>query len=548
MAKEIQASGSWLPWLALLVAGGVVLGFLLLRPDNDVGKTARAPGLPPTEPERFDAIGVRSLLEEMVDLSRLSRTPEPPYTAHLASSYDRRSTDPTGADWFANEDWVSATRPNYFGVEESGLHREYVLLDVKGPGAIVRLWTATPTGILRVYLDGHEAPDLEEPLGELLSGQGIIPEPFAYVAARGYDLYFPIPYRDACKVTIDEIIATDPFRGGPLPKFYYQINYRTYPDVARDRLRTFTRAEVDRARPTLDRVAAVLADPATNFRPLPAAPSTRLERADTELRANLEIPGGGVVRKIALRPAGGLHDPILTEATLLMSFDSELTVEVPLGRFFGSGIGKSAAMAPYESLPFTVAGDGTLISRWPLPFRKQMTVAITNAPGLRGEVWAESLPWTDESLYFYAVWHPPEAFPTRPFRDLALVAVEGTGVFVGTLLNLVNPPGARWWGEGDEKVYVDHETFPSIFGTGTEDYFGYAWSTPERFVRPFHAQTLAEGPGFDGMFSMNRYHVIDAIPFTRALRFDLELWHWDDTSVAWSTVAYLYAKPGARRR
>ena len=56
-----------------------------------------------------------------------------------------------------------------------------------------------------------------------------------------------------------------------------------------------------------------------------------------------------------------------------------------------------------------------------------------------------------------------------------------------------NPPGAAWWGEGDEKIYVDGEAFPSLFGTGTEDYFGYAWSTTETFAHAYHAQTRAPG-------------------------------------------------------
>ena len=80
---------------------------------------------------------------------------------------------------------------------------------------------------------------------------------------------------------------------------------------------------------------------------------------------------------------------------------------------------------------------------------------------------------------------------TRPFRDWHLARIEGQGQLVGTLLNVENPPGAAWWGEGDEKIYVDGERFPSLFGTGTEDYFGYAWSTPERFAHAYHAQTRA---------------------------------------------------------
>ena len=138
-------------------------------------------------------------------------------------------------------------------------------------------------------------------------------------------------------------------------------------------------------------------------------------------------------------------------------------------------------------------------------------------------------------------------FPTRPFRDWHVAGIEGQGHQVGTLLNVENPPGAAWWGEGDEKVYVDGETFPSLFGTGTEDYFGYAWSTPTRFEHAYHAQTAAAGAGFGGLWSMNRFHILDPIPFARSLRFDLEVWHWtDNTSIGVDATVYWYARPGGR--
>jgi len=135
---------------------------------------------------------------------------------------------------------------------------------------------------------------------------------------------------------------------------------------------------------------------------------------------------------------------------------------------------------------------------------------------------------------------------TRPIRDWHIATLEGMGQQVGTLLDVENPPGTSWWGEGDEKVYVDGEAFPSLFGTGTEDYFGFAWSTPETFAHAYHAQTRAPGDGFGGLFSMNRFLVIDPVPFARSLRFDLEIWHWSDTAIAADALLYWYARPGAR--
>jgi hypothetical protein len=125
-----------------------------------------------------------------------------------------------------------------------------------------------------------------------------------------------------------------------------------------------------------------------------------------------------------------------------------------------------------------------------------------------------------------------------------MISSEGRGVYGGDVLGIQNPT-ETWGGEGDEKIYVDGESVPSFFGTGTEDYYGYAWSTGELFFRALHAQTRAGGPGFSGTFSVNRFRTLDAIPFAKSLRFDMELWHWGETRVTWSAMIYYYARPGA---
>ena len=116
-------------------------------------------------------------------------------------------------------------------------------------------------------------------------------------------------------------------------------------------------------------------------------------------------------------------------------------------------------------------------------------------------------------MHFHAKWRA-ETLKTRPFRDWTYCDLAGKGVFVGDMLSLTNPVPA-WWGEGDEKIYVDGEPFPSWFGTGSEDYYGYAWSDPKPFQHAYHNQTRCDGPGNRGRTSVNRFHILDAIPFTQ---------------------------------
>ena len=112
---------------------------------------------------------------------------------------------------------------------------------------------------------------------------------------------------------------------------------------------------------------------------------------------------------------------------------------------------------------------------------------------------------------FEVEWRQENPIHTQPRQDWNYVEVRGAGVFVGDTLAVTNPV-KTWWGEGDEKIYVDGETFPSHFGTGTEDYYGYAWGSPEPFEGPFHAQPRCDGPDNYGHTTVSRVRILDAIP------------------------------------
>jgi hypothetical protein len=296
-------------------------------------------------------------------------------------------------------------------------------------------------------------------------------------------------------------------------------------------------------------VASVLRDGSP-----PLAP--RDGRSTVEIPSQAISPGHASVSTIAA-PAGGGQvselrfttaeraDDKLGATWLSIAFDGEETVRAPLVAFFGTGRGWN----PYSSLPMTVTADGTLLCRFPMPFAKRAVVTVQhNGAGvtLAGQVVVDAVRFGPDALLFHAGWRPRAILATRPLRDWHIGTLEGVGHEVGTLLDVENPPTAAWWGEGDEKITVDGEAFPSLFGTGTEDYFGYAWSTPEPFEHAYHAQTVAPGDGFGGLFSMNRFHILDPIPFSRSLRFDLEIWHWSETSIAADALLYWYARPGGR--
>ena len=127
----------------------------------------------------------------------------------------------------------------------------------------------------------------------------------------------------------------------------------------------------------------------------------------------------------------------------------------------------------------------------------------------------------DQLMRFHAKWHRDAFIPERKDRwpDWTMLTTQGKGRFVGVLLHVWYPQGG-WWGEGDDKFFVDGEKFPSIFGTGSEDYFGYAWSSGIRFVRAQYGQPLAQGNmGHEVDY---RWHISDQVPFQNSFEGDIE--------------------------
>jgi hypothetical protein len=179
-----------------------------------------------------------------------------------------------------------------------------------------------------------------------------------------------------------------------------------------------------------------------------------------------------------------------------------------------------------------------------MPFGQSAVVRIDAVPGLEAAIAVShrAAAFDQTTHYFHAHWGARGPMPTRPFRDIALADLAGEGTYVGTFLAVGNS-SSEWWGEGDEKIWVDDDTFPSLFGTGTEDYFGQGYCSPEIYNHPYRAQSLAAG-GFGaakGLFSLLRAHVLDPIRFSSKLKFNLELWHWDEAAqVTLETVAYFY--------
>jgi hypothetical protein len=218
----------------------------------------------------------------------------------------------------------------------------------------------------------------------------------------------------------------------------------------------------------------------------------------------------------------------------------EPAVEVPYGDFFASGWG---VFAQVDSQMIAANPHGGFNSYWPMPFREGARLTLENTSDTDARVYYQVTYELggdhSEDAYFHAQWRRSnpldEAVP-----HVLLEGVEGQGQYVGTYIAWgVNSNG--WWGEGEIKFYLDEDRpdggFPTICGTGTEDYFGGAWNFDvpgegyTAFSTPYLGMPQVLRP--DGLylaqqrFGMYRWHVADPIHFATGLpRVDIQALGW----------------------
>ena len=230
-----------------------------------------------------------------------------------------------------------------------------------------------------------------------------------------------------------------------------------------------------------------------------------------------------------------------------MTFDGSRAVSCPIGDFFGCGI----HLRPVKDRYRAVGSQGGMVCSRTMPYAKSASLRLVNLGrgnvSLKVTAFTKPWNWDARSMLFHASWHHQYPLATRPMSDWNYIEARGKGVYAGDTLTVMSPARA-WYGEGDEKVYVDGESFPSQIGTGTEDYYGYAWGMAEHFSSPFIAMPMRDHTGRDdwtGFTTTTRERQLDGIPFDRSLKFDMEIWHWAACNVEYSVATFWYARPGA---
>jgi len=519
------------------------------------------------------------LLNRLTDMEYLATSPQLGEKSGNFSSYDRRArydkVSDTYLEWDSNRDGTGFIRE-----EEGGK----VVFEKDGPGVIWRVWSALAMeGRLKIYIDEAEEPVINESFRDFFDklNDGDVPKGLPGVPSinlpnlmptlsRGRNRFIPIPFNKHCRIVFEEGWG-----------MYYHITYTVFPpgttlpvfDGRFDQENCVALAELDRKlanrgyqhqwhkNETIEQIDVNL--PGQQKKVIK---NIQGNRAINHLTINFD--------KYRLKDAAQ-REAMLENVWLRIRWDKEAkaAVNAPIGVFFGT----FPDVYPYRAYP-TGALPGSLYSNWFMPFSQSAIIELINKGDQEYDFQIDLIhhPLTNSAnqlLRFHAKWHKgmfkEEVQNKGREIDWPLLVTKGKGRFCGVTLHIQNEwdePQAKadtwwygkwgnksinwWWGEGDEKFFVDGEKFPSTFGTGSEDYIGYAWSAEPPFSlfdSPFATQPYTAIDG-NGHTIVSRFHISDNIPFQKSFTAVIDKYKkdkWGENNIClFQAVAYWYLEPG----
>ncbi|MEA4890319.1 MAG: glycoside hydrolase family 172 protein [Clostridiaceae bacterium] len=262
------------------------------------------------------------------------------------------------------------------------------------------------------------------------------------------------------------------------------------------------------------------------------SPFTVIAAGETQEIACIEGPGA--IQHIWMTPTGRWRDAILR---IYWDGGSTPSVECPIGDFFACGWNEYAAVT---SLPVCVNPGSAFNCYWEMPFQQKCRMTMTNQ-GTENLTLFYQIDYTltdvpEDAAYFHAQFRRVNPLPYHSVCTI-VDGIRGQGQYVGTYLAWgVNNNG--WWGEGEIKFYLDGDRdFPTICGTGTEDYFcgSYNFENPkthqyQEFSTPYSGLAQVIRP--DGLyrsqtrFGLYRWHIMDPIRFRTDLKVTIQALGW----------------------
>lgn len=244
-----------------------------------------------------------------------------------------------------------------------------------------------------------------------------------------------------------------------------------------------------------------------------------------ETKVLLEVTGTGIINRMWFTIQD--RSPQMLRAIKIEMFwdgEEQPAVSAPFGDFFGNGLGR---MAAHESELFSSAEGRSFNCFIPMPFKSGARVTVTNEGDKDLDMLFYDInflklnDWNDNNLYFHSYWKRDTA--TTPGIDYQILPqVNGSGRFLGVNFGVIANPvyEKSWWGEGEIKMYLDGDgDFPTLIGTGAEDYIGTAWGQGA-FINRYTGCPVADTE--NDHWTFYRYHIPDPIYFNHEFRADIQ--------------------------
>lgn len=485
---------------------------------------------------RAQRAGVRYVLSVVCGISAMTiaaPASDRPLPGSFEETLDLRSL-PTAKTWRTvqasghDRDGGFYDSGNFLRID-NGNH--YVLMETHGPGCIDRMWFTYKKPIgeepyeLLVYVDDPASPAIRVNLDALFTGAHppFVP-PLAGVCGLprqpGRFSYVPIGFTRYCKVVLHPSATLDRYNyrtnsaGQRIPHVYYQITGRRFPPGTAVkpfswRLSGDEQAALQRAKRLWEARGASPWDRVENLRH--SSGTITLEPGEP---ADLFQAGEqGVIYALRLH----LDDPSGVQLAMTWDAAARPQVLVPLGPFFACDEG----VRPGDDVRglWTGYAEGWYYCYLPMPFHKGARVSLILRTGpartVEYDIAHRSEPVAPDQGWLCA--HRYDHNPPPPGQDYEVLDVEGCGHFIGLVMDR---PGHM---EGDDRFFVDGQASPAIHGTGTEDFFNFAWGLSHTGALALHGITIQNGHPV-----AYRFHVPAAVPFDRSLRITWEHGHDPD--------------------
>lgn len=419
---------------------------------------------------------------------------------------------------------------NFLRIEPEGatfLNGSWILAEMEGPGSITRIWVtgrdkeewcAKINGRISIYIDSKDKPAIDLPIEDFFGKAEPFDPALAGATSGGWVSYVPIPFSKFCKVTVtdgkDRYARRHNSKGDVIPHLYYHICWRKAPADAK--IVPFSMTPLDARRKSIKQAAAKMEWP-----PFTGKPKSRAI-APGQTVEMFKADGSGRITDLALVA------PDLDGLWLTAYWDdsNKASVDAPARLFFSEGLNPR----PFSSLP--IRFDGKFHQcRFPMPFergarlflentsKKDITVGVAVKTGSVGKA----------RTRFHARYVDDYLREGEP--DFVVLDVKGSGHFVG--MALLSPSSFL---EGNETIIADDAGKRAWVGTGTEDYFNGGWYYCHGpYDQPF------SGCVHTGKFvAAYRFHLTDAIPFSKSLKVSIEHGAGNDQLGRARGVAYWY--------